>query len=105
MSNTAYFSRGSTFGCTWVWSPNEGEPANLLGTTITSTVRDKCKTEYALTVTLAGDGLSFTTNYTGSTADWSLGQADWDIRFVFPGSPITSSRMFRVIVEETVTDS
>ena len=105
MSNTAQFSRGGTFGCTWVWTPGEDEPADLTGTTISSTLRDRCGTEYEMTVTLAVDGLSFTTNYIGSTSEWALGQANWDIRFVFPGSPITNSRMFRVIVEDTVTTS
>lgn len=105
MSNTAYFSRGGSFGCTWVWTAGEGEPANLLGTTITSTLRDKCGNEYEMTVTIAGDGLSFTTNYSGSTLDWAIGQANWDIHFVFPGSPTTNSRMFRVIVEDVVTES
>lgn len=103
MSNTAYFSRGSSFGCTWVWTPGEGEPANLLGTAITSTLKDKCENEYDMDVVMSEDGLSFTTNYVGDTSDWALGQANWDVRFVFPGNPITSSRTFRVIVEETVT--
>lgn len=105
MSNTAYFSRGGSFGCTWVWAPGEGEPANLIGTTISSTLRDKCGTEYEMTVTMAGNGLSFTTNYVGDTSSWALGQANWDIRFVFPGSPVTNSKMFRVIVEDVVTVS
>jgi hypothetical protein len=103
MSNTAYFSRGSSFGCTWVWNPGEDEPANLLGTAITSTLRDRCDNEYEMAVVMAENGLSFTTNYIGSTSDWALGQSNWDIRFVFPGNPITSSRIFRVIVEDTVT--
>ena len=39
---------------------------------------------YAMTVTIAGDGLSFTVTYAGSTASWALGLARWDIKFVFP---------------------
>jgi len=105
MANTANFSRGDTFGCSWTWTPGAGQPANLIGTTITSTLRDHCGDEYAMTVTLAGNGLSFTTNYNGDTSDWALGQANWDIRFVFPGSPTTHSTMFRVIIEQTITQS
>lgn len=105
MANTANFSRGDTFGCSWTWTPGAGEPANLIGTTITSTLRDRCGDEYAMTVTLAGNGLSFTTNYPGDTSDWALGQANWDIRFVFPGSPTTHSTIFRVIIEQTITQS
>ncbi len=105
MANTANFSRGDSFGCTWTWNPGEGEPADLLGTTISSTIRDHCGNEYPLVVTLAEDGLSFSTIYNGDTSDWGLGQANWDIRFVFPGSPTTHSTIFRVIVLQTITQS
>ena len=105
MANTANFSRGDTFGCNWTWTPGAGEPANQIGTTNTSTLRDHCGNEYPMTVTLAGGGLSFTTNYPGDTSDWALGQANWDIRFVFPGSPTTHSTIFRVIIAQTITQS
>lgn len=105
MSNTAYFSRGDTFGCTWVWTPGDGEPATLAGATITSTVRDKCGTEYDLLVTKAVDNLSFTTNFVGDTSDWHLGLASWDIRFQFTGSPVTHSQIFRINVQETITQA
>lgn len=103
MSNTAYFQRGNSFAATFGWTPGATGPANLLATTLTSVIKDKCGTEYALTVTKAGDGLSFTVTYPGSTYDWELGQHSWDIKFVFPGSPVSHSEMFRVIVEDTVT--
>lgn len=103
MANTASFSRGDSFGCTWTWTPGAGEPANLLGTTITSDIQDRCGNLYALTVTLANDGLSFTTVYPGDTSEWAVGQANWDIRFVFAGSPTTHSQQFRVIIADTVT--
>jgi hypothetical protein len=103
MSNTAYFQRGNSFAATFGWTPGATGPANLLATTLSSVIKDKCGTEYALTVTKAGDGLSFTVAYPGSTSDWELGQHSWDIKFVFPGSPISHSEMFRVIVEDTVT--
>jgi hypothetical protein len=103
MSNTAYFQRGNSFAATFGWTPGATGPANLLATTLSSVIKDKCGTEYALTVTKAGDGLSFTVAYPGSTSDWELGQHSWDIKFVFPGSPVSHSEMFRVIVEDTVT--
>lgn len=103
MSNTAYFQRGNSFAATFGWTPGATGPANLLATTLTSVIKDKCGTEYALTVTKALDGLSFTVAYPGSTSDWELGQHSWDIKFVFPGSPVSHSEMFRVIVEDTVT--
>ena len=105
MANTTIFSRGDSFSCTWTWVPGAGEPANLLGTTITSTLRDHCGHEYDMTVSLAGDGLSFSTTYVGDTSNWSLGLGSWDIRFQFAGSPVTHSNIFRVKVEETITQA
>lgn len=102
MSNTAYFQQGNTFACTFAWTPGDSGPANLLGTTLTSTIKDKCCNEYALDVAKAVDGLSFVVSYAGSTAAWELGPYRWDIKFVFP-SGTSHSELFRVIVEETVT--
>ena len=102
MSNTAYFQQGNTFAVTFSWTAGETGPANLLATTLSSTLRDRCGTEYALTVTKAGDGLSFVCTYPGSTADWEIGQYSWDIKFVFP-SGTSHSELFRVIVEQTIT--
>jgi hypothetical protein len=54
-------------------------------------------------VTKAGDGLSFTVTYPGSTADWAIGLGKWDIKFVFPGSTISRTELFRVNVIDSVT--
>ena len=105
MANTATFSRGDSFGCTWTWNPGVGEPANLLGTTISSDIQDHCGNLYSLVVTIAEDGLSYTTNYSGDTSEWAIGQANWDMRFVFDGSPTTHSMIFRVLVRDTITQS
>lgn len=105
MANTVTFSRGDTFACSWTWNPGAGEPATLAGTTITSTVKDKCGNEYELTVTKAVDNLSFVTSFSGDTSDWHLGLASWDIRFQFSGSPVTHSQIFRINVQETITKS
>ena len=56
-------------------------------------------------VTIAEDGLSFSTIYDGDTSDWGLGQANWDIRFVFDGNPVSHSTIFRVIIADTITQS
>lgn len=58
-----------------------------------------------MVVTIAGGGLSFTTSYVGDTSNWALGLASWDIRFTFPGGPVTHSTMFRVQVQETITQA
>jgi hypothetical protein len=102
-TNQVTVSQGNTFACTFTWTPGATGPANLLTTTITSTLEDRDFNEYAMTVTTAGDGLSFTVTYAGSTASWALGLARWDIKFVFPGSTVSRSEIFRVLVIDSVT--
>ena len=102
-SNTVTVSRGNTFACTFTWTPGATGPANLLATTLSSTFEDKQFNQYDMTITKAGDGLSFTVQYAGSTADWAIGLGRWDIKFVFPGSTISHSELFRVNVIDSVT--
>jgi hypothetical protein len=103
-TNQVNVSQGNTFACTFVWTPGAAGPANLLTTTLTSTFEDRQLNEYPLTVTKAGDGLSFTVSYPGSTADWALGLGRWDIKFVFPdGGAISRTEIFRVNVIDSVT--
>lgn len=104
-SNTAVFSRGDSFSSVWTWVPGQGEPANLIGTTVQSTLRDKAGKEHDMLVTVAGNGLSFTATYVGDTSSWALGLASWDIRFTFPGGPVTHSTIFRVQIQETITQA
>lgn len=103
MSDTVTLSQGNSFACSFSWTPGATGPANLLDTTITSTVEDKCGNAYELTVTKSVDGLSFTVAYPGSTADWGLGLGRWDIKFVFPGGTISRTEVFRVQVIDSVT--
>ena len=103
MSNSVSISQGNTFACVFSWTPGASGPVNLLATTITSTLEDRCGNSYALTVVTANDGLSFTVAYTGSTASWALGLARWDIKFVFPGSTVSRTEIFRVSVLDVVT--
>jgi len=103
-TNQVTVSQGNTFACTFTWTPGATGPANLLATTITSTLEDRDFNQYAMTITVAGDGLSFTVAYTaGSTASWALGLAKWDIKFVFPGSTVSRTEIFRVNVIDSVT--
>ena len=102
-SNTVTVSRGNTFACTFTWTPGATGPADLLTTTLSSTFEDKGLNEYAMTVTKAVDGLSFTVSYAGDTADWAIGLGRWDIKFVFPGSTVSRSEIFRVNVIDSVT--
>lgn len=101
--NTVTISKGNTFACTFTWTPGETGPADLLTTTLTSTFEDKQFNEYDMTVTKALDGLSFTVAYSGDTSNWAIGLGRWDIKFVFPGSTVSRSEIFRVNVIESVT--
>lgn len=103
MADTVTLSQGNTFACTFVWTPGTTGPANLLTTTITSTLEDKCGNEYALTVVKAVDGLSFTVSYAGDTSNWATGLGRWDIKFVFSSTSISRTEVFRVNVIDSVT--
>ncbi len=102
-TNQVTVSQGNTFACTFTWTPGATGPANLLTTTITSSLEDRQSNVYDMTITKAGDGLSFTVAYAGSTADWAIGLGKWDIKFVFPGSTISRTELFRVNVIDSVT--
>jgi len=102
-SNTVTVSKGNTFACTFTWTPGTSGPADLLTTTITSSFEDRQMNVYNLSITKALDGLSFTCTYPGSTADWGLGLGKWDIKFVFPGSTVSRTELFRVNVIDSVT--
>ena len=102
-SNTVTVSRGNTFACTFSWTPGATGPVNLLATTISSSLEDRQGNVYAMTVTKAGDGLSFTVAYPGDTSSWAIGTGRWDIKFVFPGSTVSRTELFRVNVIDSVT--
>jgi endonuclease YncB( thermonuclease family) len=102
-TNQVTVSQGNTFACTFTWTPGATGPADLLTTTITSSLEDRQSNVYDMTVTKAVDGLSFTVTYAGSTADWAIGLGKWDIKFVFPGSTISRTELFRVNVIDSVT--
>lgn len=96
-------SQGNSFACTFAWTPGATGPANLLTTTLTSTVEDKCGNTYPLTIEKAVDGLSFTCYYPGDTSDWALGLGRWDIKFDFGPGSISRTQVFRVQVIDSVT--
>lgn len=101
--NTVTFKRGTNFGSSTVFDP-EPPPAiqSLSGVTVTSTIVDADRNEYDLTVVVAGDFLSFTANYLGSTADWAIGTARWDIKFT-QGTTIFYSDTMRLDIIGQVT--
>jgi len=102
-SNTVTVSKGNTFACTFTWTPGASGPADLLTTTITSSLEDRQLNVYPLTVQKAVNGLSFTVTYAGDTSNWAIGNGRWDIKFVFPGSTVSRTEIFRVNVIDSVT--
>jgi hypothetical protein len=91
--NTVTFKRGTSFEAATVWNPEVGGLANLIGVTVTSTIIDADRNEFELVTVVAGNGLSFTATYAGSTADWAVGTARWDIKFSNNGSVFYSDTM------------
>lgn len=100
-STSVTFKRGTTFSATVTYTPEAGGPVNLLSTTVTSDIIDAGSETYPLTITMANDGLSFVASFSDSS-DWTLGNARWDIRFVF-GTTVFYSETMRLSVIDQVT--
>lgn len=98
--NTVTFKRGTSFAASCVYTPSAGAPANLLGTTITSSVIDSKNNQYDLTVTIAVDGLSFTAVYPGDSLNWAIGLAKWDVRFEYGGTVFYTTTMRLDVIGE-----
>lgn len=104
MADFTTFKRGSSFVAELVWTPAEGEPANLIGCTVTSAVLDSDRKRYELTVTNpSGDGINFLVR-DDTTTDWAAGSAYWDVR-IYNGSSIvyTTTWNFTIIPQVTLT--
>jgi hypothetical protein len=91
--NTITFKRGTSFGSSCVYTPEAGGIPNLIGVTVTSSIIDADRNEFDLVTVVAGNGLSFTATYVGSTSDWAIGTARWDIKFSNNGSVFYSETM------------
>jgi hypothetical protein len=91
--NTVTFKRGTSFAASVDYTPETGGIPDLDGVTVTSAIIDAERNEYDLTVVVAGDGLSFTATYAGSTANWAIGTARWDIKFLNGDSVFYSETM------------
>jgi len=100
-STSVTFKRGTTFAATVTYTPEAGGPANLLTTTVTSSVIDAFNATYPLTITMAGNGLSFVASYS-STDAWALGSARWDVRFAY-GTTVFYSETMRLNIIDQVT--
>lgn len=97
------FKRGGTFTATVTYVPETGGLTDLLGSTITSHVRDNDGNVHPLTVSLDVTGLIITIgdSYT-DTANWGTGLATWDIR-VSEGGVVFYSQTISFTVVRAVT--
>ena len=100
MSTSVTFKRGTSFAGTCTYTPDAGGPATITNVTISSDIITSDGTVYACTITKAQDGLSFVVAYTGSSANWSLGAARWDIKFINSGAVFYSDTMRLNIIDQ-----
>lgn len=97
MADFTTFKRGMSWSGTLVWTPGPGEPANLIGWTVTSSVRDGAYALHELNVTNpSGDGINFVTSRLDTTA-MASGTAAWDVRYSHAsGATYTDTWYFEV---------
>lgn len=103
MADFRTFKRGSSFVGTLVWTPATGEPANLIGCTVTSSILDSNRDRHELTVTNpSGDGINYLIR-DDSTTDWSTGDAYWDVK-IDNGSSLsyTTTWTFNIVQQITL---
>lgn len=100
-STSVTFKRGTTFAGTVTYTPEAGGPANLLTTTVTSSIIDAGNNTYPTTITMANDGLSFVASYSPTDA-WTIGSARWDIKFAY-GTTVFYSETMRLNIIDQVT--
>jgi uncharacterized protein YdeI (BOF family) len=95
------FKRGSSFSATVTYTPAAGGLANLIGATITSSIKDANGVTDDLAVSLNGAGLVITTTRDELyTADWHTGEARWDIRVSISGTVFYSETIEFLIIPE-----
>ena len=100
MSTSVIFKRGTTFAGTCTYTPDAGGPATITAVTISSDIILSDGTTVPLTITKAGNGLSFVASSAASTANWALGTARWDIKFVNSGAVFFSDTMRLQVIDQ-----
>lgn len=97
------FKRGGTFTATVTYTPEAGGLTDLLGSTITSDIRDSAGVYHSLSTSLNGAGLVITiSDPYGDTEDWATGEAKWDIR-VSEGGVVFYSQTITFTIIPAVT--
>lgn len=102
MADFTTFKRGMTFHGTVVWTPAAGEPANLIGSVVTSTILDGNNKRHPLTVTNpSGDGINYVALLT-DTSDWAVGSAFWDFKISAGSYNYSTTWQFSIIPQVTL---
>lgn len=102
MADFTTFKRGMSFYGEVTWTPSEGEPANLIGCTVTSSVLDGNNRRHELTVTNpSNDGIHYIAQLT-DTSDWNVGSAFWDFK-ISTGSGYNYSTTWQFAIIPQVT--
>lgn len=97
------FKRGGTFTATVTYTPEVGGLTDLLGSTITSDIRDASGNYHALSTSLNGTGLVITIGDAyAETTEWATGEAKWDIR-VYEGGVVFYSQTIAFNVLPAIT--
>lgn len=85
------FYKGNAFTGTVWYAPRSDGPANLLGYTATSKVKDSSGARHSATCTIAPDGLSVEVTIPASdTAKFVNGLASWNVKFQFGDDETTT---------------
>lgn len=80
MADFTTFKRGMSWTGTLVWTPATGEPANLIGCTVTSSILDGNNKRHELEVTNPSlDGINYV-SFLKDTSDWAVGSSFWDVK-------------------------
>jgi hypothetical protein len=92
--------RPATFVRNCTYAPSADEPATLAGVEVLCGIETSDKQYHPIEVTVSGDDIHFTLR--AETANWSLGDAQMDIRFSTNGL-VWFTQIIEVEVQRTIT--
>ena len=95
------WKRGSTFAASVVYTPGSGDPSDLTGVTVESSVMDHAQKRYPLTITVTSP-TTFDVRYDGDSSNWAQGTAAIDYKCLL-GGVVFYSTTARFIIDPQVT--
>jgi len=103
MADPVIIRQGQSVVFDGVWTPAVGGLPNLAGVTVTCAVKDHCGNTVYGVVTVAPNNIDFTVSFTNAqTAAFALGAMNTDLKFVYGGTVVFSSKG-RLEVVDTIT--